>query len=51
MMLVSAMSRETILRSYSMWISVRTKSSAVNPMRVKNRPKRNRGTWKDSRTS
>mgnify|MGYP000943066557 CR=1 FL=1 len=51
MMLVTAMSRETILRSYSMWISVRTKSSAVNPMRVKNRPKRNRGTWKDSRTS
>lgn len=33
------------------YISVRTKSSAVNPMRVKNRPKRNRGTWKDSRTS
>ena len=32
-------------------ISVRTRSSAVNPMRVKNRPKRNRGTWKDSRTS
>ena len=32
-------------------ISVRTRSSAVNPMRVKNHPKRNRGIWKDSRTS
>lgn len=51
MMLVTAMSRETILRSYSMWISVRRKSSAVNPMRAKNCPKRSRGTWKDSRTS
>ena len=51
MMLVTAMSRETILRSYSMWISVRRKSSSVNPMRAMSRPKRNRGTWKDSRTS
>ena len=33
---------------YELSLSVRTKSSAVNPMRVKNRPKRNRGTWKDS---
>ena len=32
-------------------LSARTRSSAVNPMRVKNRPKRNRGTWKDNRTS
>lgn len=32
-------------------ISVRTRSSAVNPMRVKNRPERSRGIWKDSRTS
>ena len=32
-------------------ISVRTKSSAANPMRAKKRPKRNRGTWKDSRIS
>lgn len=38
-------------KNLRMWISVRTRSSAVNPMRVKNCQKRNRGTWKDSRTS
>ena len=38
-------------RAITRYQSVRTKSLAVNPMRVKNRPKRNRGTWKDSRTS
>ena len=33
------------LNALLMWISVRTRSSAVNPMRVMNRPKRNRRTW------